>query len=215
MQFIRSLSVGRLIGLAIWLSSVTAALWIGLVVLVWWVGVSRYNTGWDLWAMLEGLSSAAALGTVLGGGIVALSQVLESVDNRNLAIYNELFTQLMSDEQIEARRWIYLELPADPAQGLASMSEREQARVKLVLNTFDYLGFMIMQHWLTEESVIEWIAPIVVKVWVKLKPYIDYEMERRKDPDYYRPVRYLSERCLAWWHRRHPDQPVVWVQNAL
>ena len=46
--------------------------------------------------------------------------------------------------------------------------------------------------------VMPWMSPMILKVWIKLKPCVDYEIDRRHEPDYYSQVRALAERCLSW-----------------
>jgi hypothetical protein len=56
---------------------------------------------------------------------------------------------------------------------------------------------------------------MVVKVWVKLQPYVDYEAARRNEPDYYHQVRRLAARCEAWRKTHLPDTTITWVDHAL
>ncbi len=216
MRVLKRLSAGKVVAVAAGLSLAMLVIWVGLIVLVWVViGRPGSGGGWDLWAMLEGISSAAAFATVIGGGIVVLVQLVESVDSRHLAVYNDVFREMMSDEEIEARRWIYQHLPDDPEQGLRELDERGQQRVKRVLNSFDHLGFLLRQEWITDEGLIEWVSPIVVKTWRKLKPYVEYESRRRNEPYYYAAARYLAERCKGWWQEHRPDAQITWVEDAL
>nr|MBN1228949.1 hypothetical protein [Anaerolineae bacterium] len=214
MQWLKRQSAGRVLTFAALLSLVVFTVWIVVVYVLWRAG-DRIDAGWDLWAMLEGASSAAAFATVIGGGVVVLAQLVESIDNRNLAVYNNIFEKLMDPEEIEARRWIYLNLPDDPEVGLANLDPVGQQHVKRVLNSFDHLGFLLQQNWITTDAIIIWVSPIVVKVWEKLGPYVDYEAVRRNEPDYYSAVRFLSSRCRAWREKNLPHKDVVWVEDAL
>ncbi len=197
------------------------AIWIILIILTWLV-INRIGFHADIWSAFEGLSTAATLATVIGGGVVVLAQLTEAIDSRerevktgNLEAYNTIFAEMMSDENIEARRWIYLTLPEEPEQGLAGLSDEGRRYVKLVLNSFDHLGFMIQQDWLTDDAIVQWVSPFVVKVWAKLGPYIDYEARRRNEPDYYQAARYLAERCIEWRRENVPDSKITWVERAL
>ncbi len=215
MRTLKRLSAGKVVAVAAVLSLGMLVVWVSLIVLVWLAIGRPAGDGWDLWAMLEGLSSAAAFATVIGGGIVVLMQLVESVDSRHLAVYNDIFREMMSDEDIEARRWIYLHLPDDPQQGLASLDPLGQRYVKRVLNSFDHLGFLLRQEWVTDEGLIEWVSPIVIKTWSKLGPYVEYESQRRNEPYYYEAARYLAKRCTAWWQEHRPEARITWVENAL
>ena len=172
----------------------------------------------DVWSALEGISSAAAFALAIGGGVVVLVQLNESVDGRNLSIFTEVFEKLMSQEQEDARRWIYQELPPVSRGGIAQLSPEDRQKIRTVLNVFDYLGFLIRQEWVTEEAtetIVDWVNPLVVKVWAKLGPYIDVESGLRDEPDYYLDVRNLAEHCIKWRRENYPDREIVWLDDAL
>lgn len=210
----KKMSTGEVIWLAAMISIVTFVGWISLAIIVWGI-FQLIGVRFNLWDMLEAVSTALAVAQFLGGGIMALVQLTESVDNRNLSIYNDVFDKMSSDEAIEARRWIYLNLPPNPEEGLSKLDPVGQAHVKHTLNTFDHLGFLLEQDWVTAEPVIHWVSPMVVKVWEKLGPYIEYEVQRRREPDYYQSARELAHRCGEWRRTRIPDSQIVWVDNAL
>jgi hypothetical protein len=75
----------------------------------------------DLWAMPEGLSTAAAAAAVLGGGFAAYRQLVEMACTRHMAVIDALFGDLNSEANAAARRWVYKNLPDDPAVGVAQM----------------------------------------------------------------------------------------------
>jgi hypothetical protein len=124
----------------------------------------------------------------------------------------------MSEENIEARRWIYVNLGDDPQAGIESIDPVGQKHVKTVLNSLDHLGFLMEQDWITaegEEAIVKWVSPFVVKVWARLEPYISYEGQRRHEPDYYGSIRNLAERCIAWRRANLPEAEIVWLKKAL
>lgn len=214
-QWLKHQSSGKVV-LAAGALSLAAFVVAVLVVWLFWLLASPSRViEWDLWNMFEGLASTAAFATVIGGGVVILAQLVETVDSRNRAVYNEVFQRMMRDEEIEARRWIYLELPGDPEQGIASLSPEGQRHVKLVLNSFDHLGFLLKQDWITDAGIIEWVSPIVVKTWEKLGPYVEYEARRRGEPYYYFAARHLADRCREWWQKNRSDAPINWIEKAL
>jgi hypothetical protein len=191
--------------------------WLGIAWSLWNI-LGLIGVHPDFWPMLEALSTAAVVAQFFGGGVVALWQLRDSADSRNLGIYNDMVEKLMSEETIEARRWIYVNLPDDPKTGVDGLSPEGQKYVKRVMNTLDHLGFLLEQDWITaegEEAIIKWVSPFVVKVWAKLEPYITYEAERRKEPDYYVNIRQLAERCIEWRRINLPESEIVWVKNAL
>ena len=217
MPSIQNMSTAQVIRLALLLSAGGFVVWLTLSVILW-AALRSAGIVFDFWPMLEALSTAGAVAQVLGGGVVALWQLRDSVDSRNLSIYNEIFERLMSEENIEARRWIYLHLPDDPAAGLDALDPAGQWHVKRVLNSLDHLGFLLEQDWITaeaEDAIIKWVSPFVVKVWAKLERYVDYEAQRRHEPDYYDSIRKLAQRCVEWRRRYLPESEITWVEKAL
>ncbi len=210
----KKMSTGEVIGLAAMISLITFVAWLSLAVVVWGV-LQLLGVRFNLWDMLEAVSTALAVAQFLGGGVMALVQLTESTDNRNLSIYNDVFEKMMSDENIEARRWIYQQLPPNPREGISQLDPIGQGHVKRVLNSFDHLGFLVDEDWVTSEPVIHWVSPMVVKVWAKLGPYIDYEIARRNEPDYYVAARRLAERCAELRRVRVPGEGITWLDDAL
>lgn len=207
MRFIRRLTPLQLLGSAIGLTIIIGALWIlGLQV------IGRPTTRDELWSMLEGLSSAMALAVVAGGGVVVLSQLVEAVDNRHMQIFDRVFTEWMADEHIEARRFIYRDLPDDPVDWYHDKGMQGQDQLKMVLNAFDYLGFLIDQQWASEGRIVEWVSPIVVRCWHKLGAYVEYERRvNAKGADYYEYAEILAQMCEEARKKRgleldHPDR---------
>lgn len=190
-------------------------LWSVVIAGIW--TILHQSFGGEFWGALEGTSSAAAFAITLGGGLVILFQLNAALESRDLDVYNNAFERMMDDDNIDARRWIYLNLPDDVEEGLALLAQdpEGQAHVKRVLNSFDHLGFLVEQEWVMSEAVIKWVSPFVVKIWAKLKPYIDYEIERRNEPDYYEAAQHLAERCAEWRIKNVPDAKITWVKDAL
>lgn len=215
LQRIKSMPVEKVVGIAALYFVLAFIVWVGLIVGVWLL-FRAIGVNFDLWSAMEAISTAAAVAQIVGGGLVLLVQMNESVDSRNLSAYNEIFERLMSDRNIAARRWIYINLPPDPQIGIAGLSEEGQEHVKLVLNSLDHLGFLITQDWVTSDAILQWVSPFVVKVWARIGPYVDYEARRRGEPDYYEAVRDLAERCIEWRRENVPGtEDIVWLKDAL
>jgi hypothetical protein len=196
--------------------------WFVLVRLMWGL-LGPTEDQASFWSAIEGLSSAATFAIAVGGGVMALVQLSEAVDqrllaieSRNLDVYNQVFERLMSNEHIEARRWIYQHLDPNPAVGLVQLDEVGRRYMKLVLNAFDHLGFLLQQDWVKDDAIIGWVNPIVVKTWAKLGPYVTYEAERRGEPDYYEAARLLAEKCMEW-RLAHVEEEIAptWLPDAL
>jgi hypothetical protein len=190
-------------------------LWL-IALFCFWVFLRRaIGASVDYWAMTEALSTAVAAAAVLGAGVVAYRELSEVASSRYLEVGDRLFSELNSQDNIEARRWIFQELPDDPQQGISSLTEEGQAHVKRTLNSLDRLAFLTQAGWIPEEMVMPWMNPMIVKVWVKLEPYVDHESRRRNEPDYYEHARQLAEHCLAWRTKNLPDAKITWVDDAL
>jgi hypothetical protein len=165
----------------------------------------------DEWSTLSSFTSTVAFAFALGTGIIALIQFRQAVDSRNLEIYRDIYLKLMDADQIAARREIYMRLAEieDRQELVAAVLDDDELRghVKQVLNLFDYFGFIVQQDWVTEDEIIGWLSPVVVKVWAKIEPVVEHECVRRpEEPDYYSAAIDLAEKCQRWRDRRLPDR---------
>ena len=188
--------------------------WIAVLLGVW--GLLRLaGVSTEFWAMAEALSTALAAAGLLGAGFVAYRELDEVASTRHMEVADRLFAELNSPENVRARRWVFQHLPDDPEQGLAALDEDGRDAVKQVLNSLDHVAFLTQTHWIPEEMIMPWMNPMVVKAWIKLKPYVEYESKRRREPDYYQDVRELAERCLEWRAKTYQTAQITWVDNAL
>jgi hypothetical protein len=79
----------------------------------------------------------------------------------------------------------------------------------------DRVAFLTQAGWIPEDMVMPWMNPMIVKAWTRLEPYVDYERQRRHEPDYYHHARALAERCCAWRVTNLPDAQITWIEDAL
>lgn len=189
-------------------------LWIASLLLMWLL-LQVVGSPVDFWAMTEALSTAVAAAAVLGAGFVAYRELAEISSSRYLEVADRLFHELNSPDNIAARRWIFQHLPDDPEAGLRSLTPEGRDIVKQVLNSLDRVAFLTQAGWIPEEMIMPWMNPMIVKAWSKLGPYVDYESQRRHEPDYYQHARRLAERCCAWRARHLPESKITWLDNAL
>jgi hypothetical protein len=187
--------------------------WLFVLVLLWF-GLRRIGFEVDFWAMTESLSTAVGAATVFGAGFVAYRELSEIADSRHMEVADRLFAELNSEESIQARRWIFQKLPDDPEESLNALSEH-QKYIKHTLNSLDRVAFLTQAEWIPDTIIMPWMNPMIVKVWSKLEPYVDYESRRRNEPDYYQHARQLAERCMAWREKHMPGVDIQWVDNAL
>lgn len=196
------------------LSAVGLVLWVGFLVYMWLI-LQATGIKTDFWAMTEALSTAVAAAAVLGAGFVAYRELSEVASTRHMEVADRLFEELNSAECIEARRWVYHNLTDVPEGGIRSLTPDGRAAVKQVLNSLDRIAFLTQGNWIPIEMVMPWMNPMIVKVWEKLGPYVEYESHRRKEPDYYARARELAECCIAWRAENLPDAETRWLDDAL
>jgi hypothetical protein len=189
-------------------------LWLGGLYLFWRLLQSR-GAALDFWAMTEALSTAVAAAAVLGAGYVAYRELSEISSSRHMEVADRLFDELNSAENIAARRWIYQHLADNPEEGMKALTPEGQAAIKQVLNSLDHVSFLTQAGWIPEDIIMPWMHPMIAKSWDKLEPYVQYERQRRSEPDYYRHADELAGRCRAWRAQHIPKVPVNWVENAL
>jgi len=162
------------------------------------------------WSRLEPFFALLTFAYAVAAGIVVLREFAESSDSRNLSIYQDIYEKIMSPEAIEARRQIYTDVPDGTPKEVYDAILQDKAMqdcVKKVLNQIDYFGFLVSQDWVTSDEMVGWLSPIVVKVWRKIGPAIEYELSTRpEEPDYYRSAFDLVQRCEEWRDRKYPDR---------
>jgi hypothetical protein len=202
--------------LAVVVAATVIGLALGLLMILslWGVLHARGATS-SYWAMTEALATAVTAATVIGAGFLAYRELDEASSSRHLAVADRLFEELNAAENVAARRWVFQHLPSDPASGQAELTDQDHDTVKRVLNSLDRVAFLTQRGWIPEDMVMPWMSPMILKAWIKLQPWVDYEAGRRQEPDYYRQVRALAERCLSWRKAHGMSVEVVWVENAL
>ena len=196
------------------LATIGLLLWMGIL-LVLWAAMNQAGIPTDFWPMAQTLTFSLTMVSIIAGSILAVHQLGEAASNRHMAVADRLFEELNSPENIEARRWIFHNLPPDPVEGTRTLSSEGQAAVKRVLNSLDHIAFLTQAGWIPEEMIMPWINPMVVKAWVKLQGYVEYESRKRSEPDYYQHVRQLAEDCREWRKQNMPSAEIIWVNDAL
>ena len=205
LRFLKRVPALGLIGIILLISLIIGVSWVFLLpALQEWSGLSAEH-----WDKIDALTSVAAFSLAIGTGVIVLIELVETTDSHNLAVYRDIYDKMMSDEEIEARQFLY-NLPAADAEALRNRlldNPEEHRAFKRVLNTIDYFGFLVDQQWVTADAIIGWVSPIVVKVWDKIGPIVELECARRpEEPDYYLAARQLAARCAAWRDAHHADR---------
>jgi hypothetical protein len=159
-------------------------------------------------SFIGSISEAGAFVITFTGILFLIIQINISNVSRNFEIFRDIFEKTTTDEQIRYREIIYLSSELDnPTEAnikiFYSNSENKEA-YKKILDVFDYYGLILKQTWISEEEIIDWLSPIVVKVWKRIKPVLDYQYNKRKEfePHYYIGARYLAQECIAYRKRK-------------
>ena len=196
------------------LAAIGFLLWIGILLVVW-AGLNAVGVPTEFWPMAQTLTSTVTMVSILTGSLLAVHQLSEAASNRHLAVADRLFEELNSPENIEARRWIFHNLPADPEEGTRVLTPEGRAAIKRVLNSLDHVAFLTQAGWIPDEMIMPWMNPMIVKAWIKLEPYVKYESRKRNEPDYYRYACDLAERCREWRKHNMPNAEITWIKDAL
>ncbi len=187
-----------------------------MLILIFWAGVLwLLGARPDFWAMTEALSTAVAAAAFLSAGFIAYRELKAQDISQYIDIADRLYDELNSADNIKARRWIFIHLTLPPEEGLPQLTDEGRAAIKSVLNSLDRVAFLTRDGWIPDELVMPWINPMVVKAWIRLEPYVDFESQRRNEPDYYQAVRKLASRCLIWRAENLPNAKITWVDDAL
>ena len=210
-----NLSTKALMGIMLLLTGLSIVLYFGLSVVAWKIAPVLLGEAPDFWTTAGALSTILGAATVVSAGLTAIWQLKETSSSRHIDVADHLFNAMTSRENIEARRWVFLELPDEPAQGIQGLMEEGRDKVKTVLNTLDRVAFLTQQGWIPDEMIMPWLNLMVLKAWQKLGPYVDYESERRGEKDYYDGVRELAGRCRLWRVKHFPGEEITWIKDAL
>ena len=186
-----------------------------MIIFLIWLLLRVVGIRVDFWTAAVALASIGSMAAFFGGGYYASRQLKELSNSRHLQIADKLFEELNSEENIAARRWVFQSLPADPEEGMRTLTEEGQIAVKRVLNSLDQVAFLTQAGWIPENLIMPWMHPMIAKSWEKLEPYVELERQRRNEPYYYKHASLLAYRCKAWRIKNLEDSQVKWVDKAL
>jgi hypothetical protein len=203
-------TIGAILGIT------TVGFIVGILLLFYlWMVLRLLGFDPNFWAMTEALATAVTAAAILGGAVLAFRELSEAGSSRHMAVADRLFEELNSRESVQARRWIFLNLPDDPETGLKNLSNEGRDAIKHVLNSLDQVAFLTQAGWIPDDMIMPWMNPMIVKTWVKVGPYVEFESRRRNEPDYYAQVRKLAERCVSWRNEHLPEGQITWIEDAL
>jgi hypothetical protein len=180
-----------------------------------WGGILNNPVDETFWGFVEAVSTAFAGAAVLGAGYLAFKELNEAAVGRYIDVADRLFQELNSVENIQARRWVYLNVQGEPEEMLSTLGDEGRDRIKTVLNSLDRLSFLTQEGWIDDDLIMPWMNPMVVKVWQKLGPFVAFERERRNEQDYYEHAERLARRCEEWRRDQIGDDETIWLKDAM
>jgi hypothetical protein len=188
------------------------------------------------WGLLEGLTSLATLAIVIGGVVFAYFEHTQNAIQRgresaldSFNLYKEIDLRLNEPQAIAARRWIIQNLPTLAQHGgeaeewldeiklilnktpgeLQDERPAGKEHLKRVLNGFDFIGFVAQNYWSMENELVEWMSPLVAKIWERVGVYIEDESRRRNEEDFFRAARDFGNYCLEYRRAHYPESVVI------
>lgn len=188
------------------------------------------------WNLLEGVAALATLAIVIGGVVFAYFEHTQNAIQRgresalaSFNLYKEIDQRLNDPQAIIARRWIIQNVPtleqagSDPDIWLQKVTgilnktsgELENERpvgkeyLKQVLNCFDFIGFVAQHYWSMENELVEWMSPLVAKIWARVGAYIEDEAVQRNEDDFFRAARDFGNYCLEWRREHYPPSKII------
>jgi len=189
-------------------------LWVSMIFIAWLL-MQKMGLSIDLFNMIGSLSTALAAAAVFSAGFIAYRELSEMTSSRHIEVADRLFNELNSAENVSARTWVFLHLPADPQEGVKSIPPEGHLAVKRVLNSLDRVAFLTQSGWIPDDVIMPWMHPMIAKSWEKLSPYVFYERNRRNEPYYYVHAERLALRCQKWRQKNLTVVDNKWVDDAL
>ncbi|MFG1812395.1 hypothetical protein ACGFIF_01400 [Kribbella sp. NPDC049174] len=123
-----------------------------------------------LWSAIAALSAVMGLVVVAVAAAIALSQLRELVRARHLDAMFRVYELIGSDAARRARRYVYAELTAAPAD--ASAVDREN--VETVCITYDRVGALIAANLVPEREVMASQSKVILRTWNSVEPYVNF-----------------------------------------
>jgi ABC-type multidrug transport system fused ATPase/permease subunit len=184
-----------------------------LIVLIWG-SLLLLECNESFWVIAGSVATLVAAAGVFGAGYIAYGELSEIAQSRYLDVADRLFDALNSEESIEARRWIFqnLENPLDYDD--ANFSEA-QRYIKHTLNTLDRVAFVTKFGYVSNNEILPWMHPMIIKSWIKLQPIVLAEREKRNEPLYYKEAEKLALRTINWCENNEISINIRWDNKTL
>jgi hypothetical protein len=133
--------------------------------------------------------------------VFGLWQLQQLVEQRRHEMIMTLWSRLANKKQRDARRFVYGAF----SLSLEQLAPRELESVEMVLNSMDYLGYLVESNAIKEKVVLELYLEVIHNCWTKLKPLVLTERQRRKMDRYNSHFERLAERCAQKATEYYPD----------
>ena len=201
----------KTLGVFIVVTLVVFLLWVSGISLIWRL-IGSFALSDNLFVAVEALSTALAVATVFGAGYFAIQELSEASKTRYMEIADKLFNELNSEENINARKIVYQLGSYDPSVGL---SQDKRDAIKKVLNSLDRVAFLTQNGWIPDEVIMPWMHPMIAKSWDKLKPYVIFQRNERRESYYYEHASKLADRCFAWRKKNSIKNEVNYINDEI
>jgi hypothetical protein len=185
-----------------------------LVVVPIWAGLFFLGFSSDFWIIISSVATLVAAAAVFGAGYIAYGELSEISQSRYLDVADQLFDALNSEESIVARRWIFQNLGDDLDFEDENFPEARKY-IKHTLNTLDRVAFVTKFGDVSDDEIMPWMHPMIVKSWAKLQAFVLAERERRNEPLYYKEAEELAMRTIEWCKKNEISTKIFWVDLAL
>lgn len=110
---------------------------------------------------------------------------------------------------------MFQNLHGSPQEEIAILNADGSPAIQRVLNSLDHVSFLTQPGMIDEDTVMPWMNLMIVKVWFKLGPYVEYERTHWHEPDYYLTVKKLVERCTRWQQKHISTGETTWLDDSL
>lgn len=157
----------------------------------------------DFWAILASLSTIISAGVIIYAAIVAVGQLREMTRARQLEATREIFAHLETPEARELRKFVY-ELTGKPED----LSEYYQGKVLSVIATLDNVGFLVNLGLMPKDTMLPFYYDIFLKCWKKLKPYVEYQRDKRGLKKYAANLENVAKLSEEYRKQHYPGQEI-------
>jgi len=145
--------------------------------------VWQINSVWDV-------ITALCTAIIAAGVFLAFWQLKEARNATRIEALNTLLEMWGNVEQREARRFVFRDFKFN---GLNNLTDEERKRIETVLASCNRISYLTLNRLVPEEDVLRLVGRPMIRVWDRLKPFIDARREEVGEQiDKEDPYRYMT-----------------------